>query len=150
MCRTETLYCDDAAGIVGELERVRRELAALEAKRTRLLDSLRRANETHEERIVSGPVRDPAETSPRHGRAAPDSAEWVERSTCVSVAALGPGVCANAAQTAASAATAATTRAGRRAEARTIRSSAREGFTMAGLAPCAGLHVRVQIRLSHV
>ncbi len=76
MCRTDALHCDDAAAIVGELDRVRRAQAELEAERTRLLDALRRANEAHQERIVSS---DSAGETPR-GEAT-DAADWVERST---------------------------------------------------------------------
>lgn len=76
MCRTDALHCDDAAAIVGELDRVRRAQAELEAERTRLLDALRRAHEAHQERIVSS---DSAVETPRGG--ATDAPEWVERST---------------------------------------------------------------------
>lgn len=78
MCTTDALHCEDAADIVGELDRVRRALAGLEAERARLLDALRRANELHEERIVWSD--DAAKRSGKHG-AAIDAAEWVERST---------------------------------------------------------------------
>ena len=88
MCSTDALHCDDAAAIVGELDRVRRDLAALEAERTMLLDALRRANEAHEERVVTaGHAVGPASVvpHPEDGRAT-DASDWVARSTRAEVA----------------------------------------------------------------
>jgi hypothetical protein len=87
MCSTDALHCDDAPAIVGELERVRRDLAALEAERTVLIDALRRANEAHEERIVVSGRESGGEegASGQRGRAT-DASEWVARSTRAEVA----------------------------------------------------------------
>ncbi|MCH6230404.1 HNH endonuclease [Microbacterium sp. CFH 31415] len=83
MCSTDALHCDDAAAIVGELDRVRRNLAALEAERTMLLDALRCANEAHEELIVTvGEV----EGAPGSRAGAADASDWVARSTRAEVA----------------------------------------------------------------
>ena len=83
MCSTDALHCDDAAAIVGELDRVRRDLAALEAERTMLLDALRRANEAHEDRVVTG---GDVECESGSRRAAADASDWVARSTRAEVA----------------------------------------------------------------
>ncbi|WP_345800859.1 DUF222 domain-containing protein [Microbacterium sp. AZCO] len=84
MCTSEVLHCEDAAAIVGELDRVRRALASLEAERTRLIDALRRANEAHQEGIVVS-----AAAQARRGvseELGADAGEWVERSTRSEVA----------------------------------------------------------------
>jgi len=87
MCTTDALHCDDAAALVAELDRVRRAQAALEAERTRLLDRLRRANEAHQERIVSHDPGSPAAQRVARGEApSTDSADWVARSTRAEVA----------------------------------------------------------------
>jgi hypothetical protein len=87
MCTSDALHCDDAADIVGALDRVRRAQAELEAERTRLIDALRRANEAHQERIVTTePACGPTTRRLRKKYAATDAAEWVERSTRSEVA----------------------------------------------------------------
>ncbi|MBW9111163.1 HNH endonuclease signature motif containing protein [Microbacterium ureisolvens] len=87
MCSTDALHCDDAAMIVGELARVRRAQAALEAERTRLLDELRRVSENHQEQIVSYDPGSPAAKKAARGKdVATDAADWVARSTQAEVA----------------------------------------------------------------
>jgi len=85
MCTTDALHCEDAAALVGELERVRREQAALDAERTRLLDSQRRANEVHQERVVSVDLAGETPASRKRGHST-CVADWVERSTRAEVA----------------------------------------------------------------
>ncbi len=89
MCTTDALHCDDAAHIVGELERVRRVQAALDVERTELLDALRRANEAHQDRIVAvdpACMTEESNKSANDSRRFADGAEWVERSTRAEVA----------------------------------------------------------------
>ena len=52
MCTTGTLDCDDAARLVDELEELRRQEAALAARRVEVTDALRRSNIAHEHQIV--------------------------------------------------------------------------------------------------
>ncbi len=87
MCTTDPLFCDDAAAVVAELDRVRRAQAALEAERTRLLDELRRVSEAHQHRIVSYEPGSPAAAKAARGKdPATDAADWVARSTRAEVA----------------------------------------------------------------